>query len=252
MGTSQSSSGPGGRSPLVPPWADDEPQKPLPATPPARFKPFRQSLGRFLNNNNQSDLRSALGHYASKGTGGSGVAPRRFGSVTNSGAALYGMLSNIAESKIPPDVPIDLDNIKGQSCEVAVDAITRALSTNDGDSDKIRTAMNHALVAALDGIQVFDPSKITDDIIVSTMINYLAEAVFLQIIMDAGKAWTKAETPSQSAIAENALRELIKVLVDKNMAPKLQNKARTFTKQEMKAIQKEVIQNAWKEWEGYQ
>lgn len=29
MGTSQSSKGPGGGSPLVPPWADDQPQQPL-------------------------------------------------------------------------------------------------------------------------------------------------------------------------------------------------------------------------------
>lgn len=31
MGTSQSSKGPGGGSPLVPPWADDQPQQPLPS-----------------------------------------------------------------------------------------------------------------------------------------------------------------------------------------------------------------------------
>lgn len=252
MGKSQSSSGPGGSSPLVPPWADDEPQKPLPTPPGARFAPFRRSLGRFLKTNNQSDLKSALGHYASKGTGGGGLASRRLGSVTNAGATLYGMVSSLAESKVPPDVLIDLDNLIGQPCDIAIDIITRSLATNDGDTEKIRVAMNHALVEALDGIAVFDPTNITDDIIITIMINYLSEAVFLQIVMDAGKAWTNAETATKAVTAENILRELIKVIVDKNMAPRLKKNTRTFTKQEMKTLQREVIKIVWREWEGYQ
>lgn len=253
MGTSQSSSGPGRSSPLVPPWADDEPQKPLPTPPSARVKSFRESLGRFLKTNNQSDLRSALGHYASKSTGGGDLASRRLGSVTNAGSKLYGLLSSLAESKVPLDVSIDLDNLKGQSCDIAIDIITRSLATNDGDTDKIRVAMNHALVEALDGIIFFDPTNITDDIIISIMINYLSEAIFLQIVNDAGKRpWTKPETTTQIAIAENTLRELIKVIVDKNMAPRLKKNTQTFTKQEMKILQREVIKIVWREWEGYQ
>jgi len=84
------------------------------------------------------------------------------------------------------------------------------------------------------------------------MINYLSEAVFLQIVMDAGKAWTNAETAIQAVTAENTLRELIKVIVDKNMAPRLKKNTRTFTKQEMKTLQREVIKIVWREWEGYQ
>ena len=255
MGTSQSSPGPGGSSPLVPPWADDEPQKPLPTPPGARFKPFRESLGKFLKTNDQSYLRSALGHYARKGTGGGSLASRRLGSVTSAGARLYGMLSSLAESKVPPDVSIDLDNLKGQPCDIAIDIITQSLATNDGDTGKIRVAMNHALVEALDGVVFFDPTNITDDIIISIMINYLSEAIFLQIVNDAGKIpWTKPEKMTQIAIAENTLRELIKVLVDKNMATrlKLKKNTRTFTKQEMKTLQIEVIKIVWREWEGYQ
>ena len=148
MGTSQSSSGPGGSSPLVPPWADDEPQKPIPKPPPIRFKGFRQSLGRFINTNNQSDLRSALGHYARKSTGGAGLASRRLGSVTSAGTSLYNVLSSIAESRVPADISIDLEALTGQPSDIAIDIISRSLATNDGDADKIRTAMNRALVGA--------------------------------------------------------------------------------------------------------
>ncbi len=253
MGTSQSSSGPGGNSPLVPPWADDEPQKPLPTPPRVRFKPFRESLGKFLKTNDQSYLRTALGHYARKGTGGGELASRRLGSVTSAGARLYGMLSSLAESKVPPEISIDLDSLKGQPYDIAIDIITRSLAKDDGDTEKIRVAMNHALVEALDGIAVFDPTNITDDIIITIMINYLSEAIFLQIVNDAGKRpWTKPETATQIAIAENTLRELIKVIVDKNMAPRLKKNIRTFTKQEMIILQREVIKIVWREWEGYQ
>lgn len=254
MGTSQSSSGPGGNSPLVPPWADDEPDKSLPPPPPARFKPFRQSLGQFLTSNNKSDLISALGHYSRKATGGAGgsYASRRLGSVTGAGAALYSMLTSLANSQVPQDVSIDIDSLKGQPCDAAIDTITRALETSGGDTEKIRAAMNHALIEALDGLDVFDPANITDEVIVSTMINYLAEAIFLQIVMDGGKAWTKAETPTQIVQAENTLRELIKVIVDKNMAPRINEKTRSFTTQQMKSLQRDIVHTVWKEWEDYQ
>lgn len=66
MGTSQSSKGPGGGSPLVPPWADDQPQQPLPSPQERRFAPFRESLGNAVSNGNRADFRKAIGHYARK------------------------------------------------------------------------------------------------------------------------------------------------------------------------------------------
>ncbi len=89
--------------------------------------------------------------------------------------------------------------------------------------------MNQALVEALDGIEYFDLNHITDDVIVDTMINYLAESIFLQVIMDAGKSWNKAGTITQAVAAENELRELIKVVVDKNMAPRLAGNVRSLS-----------------------
>ena len=45
MGTSQSSVGPNGRSPLLPAWVDDS--QVLPQTPePQQLKGFRQAIGR--------------------------------------------------------------------------------------------------------------------------------------------------------------------------------------------------------------
>lgn len=249
MGTSQSSAGPGGSSPLVPPWADDQPQQPQTMPQPARFMAFRQSLGRFVSGGDRNDLNNAVGHYARKASGGSSSAARRMGSVTQAGAGLFGVLAGVPIG--PGNVSVDLGSLTGLPCEVAISTITEALATKDGDSDKIRAAMNHALVEALDGVETFDPQCITDDVIVDTMIVYLAESIFLQMVMDSDKAWNKADTPAQAMFAETELRELIKVVVDKHMAPKLSGNVRTFTRQQITLIERQSIIDVWKEWEVY-
>ena len=250
MGTSQSSTGPGSSSPLVPPWADDQPQQPQTMPEPARFMAFRQSLGRFVSGGDQSDLKSAVGHYARKASGGSDSAARRMGSVTQAGAGLFGALAGVSAD--PGETSVDLDSLAGLPCELAISAITQALTTENGDSDKIRAAMSYALVEALDGVETFNPECITDDVIIDTMIGYLAESIFLQMVMDSDKAWNKADTPAQAMRAETDLRDLIKVVVDKHMAPKLAGDVRTFTRQQMAQIERQAIIDAWKEWEDYQ
>ncbi|WP_426724088.1 hypothetical protein [Enterobacter cloacae complex sp. 339J8] len=61
--------------------------------------------------------------------------------------------------------------------------ISHSLSDGSEDADKIQTAMNDALVEALNGKSTFDPSDITDDVIIETMICYLTDSIFLQITM---------------------------------------------------------------------
>ncbi len=253
MGTSQSSPGPGGSSPLVPPWADDQPQQALPEPLPARFKPFRQSLGSFVSGGERRDLQAAVGHYARKASGGGSSAARRMGGITKAGGSLFGVLSGAGvEGASTGESSLDLNQLSGLPCDQAISAITQALTPTDGDGDKIRAAMNHALVEALDGVETFDPSCITDDVIVDTMIGYLAESIFLQIVMDAGKAWNKAETATQALRAESDLRELIKVVVDKHMGSKMNSNVRSFTRSQMVQVERTAIMDVWKEWESYQ
>ncbi len=154
MGTSQSSKGPGGGSPLVPPWADDQPQQPLPSPQERRFAPFRESLGNAVSNGNRADFRKAIGHYARKASGGSSNAARRLGSVTQAGAELFGALVGMPSA--PGEPSIDLGSLAGLPCEIAISTIAQALTSQDGDSEKICAAMNHALVEALDGVEIFD------------------------------------------------------------------------------------------------
>ena len=250
MGTSQSSAGPGSGSPLVPPWADDQPQQPQTTPAPVRFMAFRQSLGWFVSGGDRNDLKRAVGHYARKASGGGGNASRRMGSATQAGARLFGTLAGIPAA--PGEANVDLGGLVGLPCELAISAVTQALTSRDGDSDKIRAAMNHALVEALDGVETFDTRCITDEVIVDTMIGYMTEVIFLQMVMDSGKAWNKADTPAQAMRAETELRELIKVVVDRHMAPKISGDVKAINRKQMAQIERQVIIDAWKEWEAYQ
>jgi hypothetical protein len=173
------------------------------------------------------------------------------GNTTRAGAALYSALTG-GGATATGEAAIDVGALSGMPCEVAIDRISQSLTPDGGDSDKIRSAINHALVEALDGIAVFDPNSMTDDIIINTMIAYVSESIFLQVVQDAGKAWIKAETPSQSIAAENSLRELIKVEVDLHMAPMFGENARTLTTNQITNLQRSVINAVWSEWETYQ
>lgn len=243
MGTSQSSKGPNGKSPLLPPWADDEPHKSCPTPEKRRYKYFRTALGKAVSSGNELDFKKALSHYAQTSSGGGLTAARRFGSATTAGSQLFVFLKNgINES-------ISLYNLNGLSCDKAISKITTFLQTDDGDSEKIRNAMNEALAEALEGIEEFDSNKITGDVIIDTMISYLSNIVFEQIVMDSNKSFNKAKTPEQAIQAENTLYELIRVVVDEKMFSYFSQGIDMLDSKEMKTIQKQVIIDVWKEWE---
>ena len=248
MGTSQSSPGPSGNSPLVPPWADDSPDQILPEPSDRRYVGYRQALGRAVSNGSRSDLRIAIGHYARKSNGRNETAVRRMGSATQAGTQLFGLLIGGGETT---DSIVDLNSLTGLPCDTAISIITQALLTDDGDSEKIRSAMNQALAEALEGIETFDPLSITDDIIIHTMINYLSEVIFLQMMMDSNKAFDKAETPTQAINMENMLNDLVCVTVDLHMANKFPSNIQSISQAQIKDIQRQTIKDVWTEWENY-
>jgi hypothetical protein len=132
MGTSQSSKGPPGNVPMVPPWVPSvPPAAPPPASPPpggvppapslpnapptpgaapnppppplplqparlapaGRFSGARRSLGSFAKAGNATQMRRAVSHFVRKGYGGSGTAAARFGGTAQTADALYSALA---------------------------------------------------------------------------------------------------------------------------------------------------------------
>lgn len=180
MGTSQSSSGPGGGVPLVPPWADDigapaadgsdegqestEPdgQKPVPLAPRARFGDTRRALGEFASSGDTRRLRRALAHYVGTGYGGTSTMARRMGGT----ARAAGRLNDVLQSGRAPDGADLRDAIlaSGSDVNVVLDAIVDVASPADGtqDAESSRRAMREALSDLLTWAPDVDFLALTD------------------------------------------------------------------------------------------
>ncbi len=249
MGTSTSSRGPGSNSPLVPPWADTDEQGPGPAPAPQRFKDFRRSLGKFVSRGDHADLRAALGKYAKTATGGSAVGPRRFGSMSRAGGALFNTLAAFQAGRSTDG--LDLAALNGQDTDLAIDVIVQALVPADGDADRIRVAMNEALSECLQGYDEFDFAHITDEMLVQVMLAYVRQCIFGQIVLDSRAAFAKSEESGRVEEAERDLLALIDAVTDKHMRPLLSGNLRTFNGLEVEKAQLQAIREVWTEWEAY-
>ena len=246
MGTSQSSVGPNGRSPLLPAWVDNN-QATTQTPDPQRLRGLRQAIGRAVRGGGRGDVRKALGHYARKASGGKYIAVQKLGKITQAGSGLFGIFSGSQQQQYS----VNLHSLNGQPCDLVINQITQLLSGHHGDSDKIRSAMNIALSEALEGMTTFDENSITTEVIGRMMVCYLTESIFLQIAHDAGKAWKKGDDPVQIARAENDLRQLIREVVDINLAPKFTDDVCQLTTEQMQDIQNQAILEIWEEWEEY-
>lgn len=246
MGTSQSSVGPNGRSPLLPSWVDDS-QATTQMPDPQRLKELRQAIGRAVRGGGCDDVHKALGHYARKASGGKHTAVQKLGKITQAGSDLFGIFSGSQQQQYS----VNLHSLNGQPCDQVINQITELLAGHHGDSDKIRSAMNIALSEALEGMTTFDENSITTKVIGRMMVCYLTESIFLQIAHDAGKAWKKGDDPVQIARAENDLRQLIREVVDIKLAPKFTDDVCQLTIEQMQEIQNQAILEIWEVWEEY-
>ena len=175
MGTSQSSKGPLGGVPMVPPWVPDAvpaaeppaddgaappvgtqadqpgidlaasaaapaPINPAPAispiAPAARFRGARRSLGTFARSGDATDMRRGLGHYVRGGYGGARTAVSRFGGTAATAGGLYNALSSVAAGQAAaPGSALDPVLLSGRSARQVIDVIVQAVRPADGTQD---------------------------------------------------------------------------------------------------------------------
>lgn len=250
MGTSTSSRGPSNGSSLVPPWADVDGVGPGPAPDPNRFQGFRTTLGRYVASGDTNDLRKALRRYASTATGGAAVGPRRFGAMAQSGAAAVDLLNQLRTN--PGALPLNLRALAGRSTREAIDALVDVLVPENGDADRIRTALNEALVVCLEGLTTFDFASITDDMLAQLMVEYVAFCVFEDIMLSSRDAFTKTRDAEQASLRENHLLSLVKAVVDKKMQPLLTTSAAAMSTAQLQAVQIDAVREVWREWEAFE
>ncbi len=251
MGTSSSSRGSGSSSSMVPEWADPDPNAPLPQAEPGRFRAFRSSLGSYVKYGDPADLRRAIGHFARTGTGGGRIAVRRLGSITLVGSRLVSLLTEMRSGGTgETSTQINFNELRGKNTDYAIQEIARLLTPSNGDASKINRSLQLALSTVVEGMENFEPSALTDDILIDMMVVYMRESIFELIVMESGKAFQKNDNLDAVLAAEVGLRDLISVCVDEAIRPLVGEDIGSMSAQTLIEAQQQAIANIWAEWEN--
>ncbi|MBY0430092.1 MAG: hypothetical protein K2Q10_02760 [Rhodospirillales bacterium] len=173
--------------------------------------------------------------------------------MLSSGAALFSAINDLRNGGTgASDTGVDLSALNGTDTDRAIQTIIDALVPDNGDADKIRTAMQMALADALVGVSDFDFSRITDDVLIAMMLAYVRECVFLQVMADSASAFEKAGSANQAEDSERELHALVRAVVDQEMRPLFEGDLRTTSRAEIEAMQQRAVEGVWSEWEGYE
>lgn len=252
MGTSASGKGRTSKSPIVPAYADANPDKPLPEPVGQRFRAFRTEFGRAAAGAGAGSFLSALGKYARSATGGVEVGPRRFGPAYTSGGALFGLISDLqAGGTGEGTAGTDLSSLVGQPLGVAAQKIAEALAPANADQDVIRIAIQEAIAEALPDMDVFDPAALTADNVIALLVEFFTRCLFQEITSDAGDAWNKAESPERTVEAENELMDLIHATVDRHLSPALSG-GLNLSRAEVEEALRKAMDDVWTEWANHE
>lgn len=251
MGTSTSSKGSNGNTPLVPSWANDGGGS-IACGIDNTLGEFRGYLGKAANKpsgQSGTNLRKAIGNYAKKATGGKKVGPKRYQKLIATGGGLFDLLQNLQAGNDYLDLKIS--DLNGKPIDIVIDQIIENLLLIDGDSERIRASLNQSLAECLDGMDEFDFTQISSDMIIDLMLNYTEQYLFQQIVLDSKTSFDKADTPENVASLEQDLRSLINSSVDKHMSKQLKNGANSLTRKDIENIQMKALEDIWGEWEDY-
>ena len=253
MGTSSSATGSGSKQPLVPPWADDTPGKPLPQPQEGRFRSFRLAFGDHLAKGGEGGLKKAVGRYAREASGGSGVGPRRFGTAFRTGGDLYDVLSSLAGGGTAEEVAgVDLSGLQGQAMDIACQEIARALAPDNADADMVQVAIEEAVYLAMEDQDEFDIGALDDDRIAVIMGEFLAQAIFHELSAQVGTAWNRSPSEERTTKTEEDLLELVRQVIDQKLADEFRRSGRELSNQRAQEILRQATKETWAEWETYE
>ena len=270
MGTSTSSGGPKGGSPLDPPWLDDiptgagggapvgdggspPPAGPQGAAPPGRYRDARRELRRFIETGDKGSLGKALGHYSRRGSGGAAAAASRMRASTKAGAELFSMLS-AAASRSNPAISQWVDALRnsGATADDVANAIVQELSPPGGSNDEesLRDSMAVALSELMQDNPGIDLLSLGQDDIWSLMDFFLAAEVANRVCFDMGQALERSTVEPVVAVQrEREMREFIKSEV-KAAVRDLCAANPNPSQAQMESLMKEAVKTTFQVFEG--
>lgn len=268
MGTSTSSGGPKGGSPLDPPWLDNIPTgedggepgngDPPPAAPPGtapagRYRTARRELRRYIETGDRGSLGKALGHYSRRGSGGAAAVASRMRASTKAGAELFSMLAAVA-SRSTPAISQWVDALRnsGATADDVASAIVQELSPPGGSADEesLRDSMAVALSELMRDNPGIDLLSLGQDDIWALMDFFLAAEVANRVCFDMGQAFERANVEPLVAVQrEREMREFIKSEV-RAAVRHLRVTNPNPTQAQMESLMREAIKTTFQVFEG--
>jgi hypothetical protein len=146
---------------------------------------------------------------------------------------------------------IDLSRLIGQPLNVAAQEIALALAPANADADQITAAIQEALAEALPDAELFDPTAITGDQLIQILVEFFSRILFQEITSTAGDAWNKAPDAQHATQTEADLLELVRVIVDKHLSPRLVQGLQNLSRDQIAALERAAVDEIWREWESY-
>ncbi len=271
MGTSLSSSGPGGGVPFDPPWLssvdseigspleqisgepsqpEQNPQQiepaeqPLEVAPKRRFGNARRYLGEYASNGDRGSLKKALGNYSRKGMGGASNVSRRMRTSTSAGAGLFNFLQEVRDSsdtKVRDWVnQLTLKNLSAY--EVADEIIDMLISTGGSlEEESCRDSMAQAMSDLLTIDPDVDLLNMDNDSIWIVMELFMANEAFNRLNLDIGQLFESARYSPREAVSRmNEMREYLKSEISAQIQ-ELRKNTSNPTKTEMKNLLQTAI-----------
>lgn len=265
MGTSASSSGPGGGVPMVPPWVpdpgdfakqgDDGAAAPVgvPVAPSARFGGARRALGDFARGGSNDSLRKGLGRYASRGLGGSRTAARRMGGAAVRSGSLYGALRSLSGSPTTDGATLDPASLSGLSAREVIDAIVEFVSPSDGSQDA--ESSQHAIAAALSDLLADQPNvdlgALTSEEIAWVVERHLVYEIHYRVQLDVGKSVIdNAPSPATAMRRLDEIRDYIQETVASAFRERRSN-GTPLTNAEATKLANSVLEDTFAVFEEY-
>lgn len=83
----------------------------------------------------------------------------------------------------------------------------------------------------------FDPGAMTSEQIIEVLVDYLARILFHQVTEDAASTWNRSPSGARTIEAENELFDLIKIAMDRYLAPRLVDGVGRLSKTEVERAQ---------------
>ena len=279
MGTSRPKPDAPPGSPLIPPWADQDPvpppppEEPLPEDPvpepeddpgppadevvdgdddaeiaePQRYRGFRTALSRFANSGTRDDAQTALGRWATKSMGGGTAGARRVARAARTGGAALAGLARAGAGQAPEGNALDIRTLAGQAVEAAIDAIVDAfLPPGILDEVAARLAMEQALAEALGTADTFDPAAMDANAVRVATLAFIAELVFVQVAGDAGRSLASVG-PVAAARREADIRSLVREVVNFVGAPIVAAAGSVLSGQRMSALISQAVRETLEE-----